>query len=238
MRTVYLDNNVLVDIENGIYSTELFLNKTENKYYYSQSHIGELLEAKNNHKVSHMGRLNLIGRLCGKNYILPGGIKEPEFFDKKPSEMYDLIDKPSQQYISQVVSQLNESFEKVRKVLGFDIIQFNNVPPEQVLNQINDRMIERLGRNLISFLLETESESGRALYYTLLQIVDMSNYWGDRKTEHSNVARLYDASHAYFAQICDVLVTNDKKMRKKIKAIYSFLNINTAVLSVDEFMSN
>ena len=55
------------------------------------------------------------------------------------------------------------------------------------------------------------------------------------KTDHSEVAKLYDASHAYFAQICDVLVTDDKRMRAKVKAIYSFLKIDTKVVSPKEF---
>lgn len=65
----------------------------------------------------------------------------------------------------------------------------------------------------------------------------MANYWSDKKTSHSDIARLYDASHAYSAQICDVLVSNDRKMRYKIKAIYSFLGVKTIVLSTQEFFS-
>ena len=67
-------------------------------------------------------------------------------------------------------------------------------------------------------------------------MIDSANYWGDKKTSHSNVARLYDASHAYFAQICDVLVTNDKRMRAKTKAVYSFLDVNTNVVSTNEYL--
>ena len=64
----------------------------------------------------------------------------------------------------------------------------------------------------------------------------MANYWGEKKTNHSDVARLYDSSHAYFAQLCDVLVTNDMKMGMKVKAVYSFLNVKTMVMSANEFL--
>ena len=86
--------------------------------------------------------------------------------------------------------------------------------------------------------IETEANNGSSIYHTLLQLINMANYWGDKETYHSNDARLYDAEHAYYAQICDMLVTNDKKMRMKIRAIYSFLGVNTRVISANEFLCN
>ena len=79
---------------------------------------------------------------------------------------------------------------------------------------------------------------GQSIYHTLIQLIDMANYWGDKKTNHSNVARLYDAAHAYFAQICDVLITNDKKMIMKVRAVYSFLGVKTKVMTAEEFLYN
>lgn len=64
MMKVYIDNNVLVDIEEGKYKVEDFTIRP-NTEYYSDAHMNELLEAKGNQKVSQEGRLNLIARLCG-----------------------------------------------------------------------------------------------------------------------------------------------------------------------------
>ena len=36
---------------------------------------------------------------------------------------------------------------------------------------------------------------------------------------------------------CDALVTSDKRMMAKVKAVYSRLNVSTKVLSVKEFLS-
>jgi len=69
---VYPDNNVLVDIEAGKYSAEMFLSISDVVYYYSDAHMNELLEAKGNPKVSQKGRLGLISKLCGCNNILTG----------------------------------------------------------------------------------------------------------------------------------------------------------------------
>lgn len=103
-----------------------------------------------------------------------------------------------------------------------------------MLQLIDEKMGEKLGMGLLEYLYRTEAY-GRALYGTLMNIVDMANYWKDTQTGHSDVARLCDASHAYSAQICDVLVTGDKKLRAKAKAVYSFLGVKTKVASVDEF---
>lgn len=72
MYKAYLDNNIIVDIEDGAYTIEQFLNKNNYSYYFSQAHLEELLEAKDNPKVSQEGRLNLLAKLCGRNHILTG----------------------------------------------------------------------------------------------------------------------------------------------------------------------
>ena len=240
MHKAYLDNNVIVDIEDGKCSVEQFLNKENYAYYFSHAHMEELLEAKENPKVSQNGRLNLLSKLCGRNHILTGVYDIPEFFDKEPIEIYNLANKTYllRQQINQVVNQDDVLAEEVRQKLGFDSHHFNNEPPENVLSLIDLRMKEKFGIDLITYLKKTEAHHGRALYHTLIQLIDRADYWGDKRTCRSNVARLYDAAHAYFAQICDVLVTKDKKMCMKVKAIYSFLHVKTRVVSTDVFLRN
>lgn len=234
---VYIDNNVLVDIEVKKYSVEDFTGMSGATYYYSDAHINELLEAKGNYKVSQEGRLSLISQLCGRNNIMTGGFEAPEIYEKEPVEMYRLCDKPLRAFIAQQVNTGDDLFMELRKNLNFDNTLFNNVSPELVLKMIDDRMKQKLNNmDLLTYLKETEAYDGKPLYHTLFNLIDSANYWGDKKTSHSNVARLYDAAHAYFAQICDVLVTNDKRMRAKTKAVYSFLDVNTNVVSTNEYL--
>lgn len=233
---VYLDNNVLVDIESGKYQLEIFCALPDVEYYYSDAHLNELLEAKGNPKVSQKGRLDLIAKLCGKHYICSGVTKAPEFLEKDCREMYGFVDIPLRAYINKAVSVGIDPLDVVREKLGFDCKVFNNESPKRVLQIIDERMVEKLNVGLLDYLYRTDAY-GRALYGTLLNIIDTANYWGDVKTEHSEVAKLSDASHAYSAQICDMLVTNDKRMRAKVKAIYAFLGVATQVLSVTEFLS-
>ena len=234
---VYLDNNVLVDIEAGKYSVDTFLAIPNVVYYYSDAHMNELLEAKGNQKVSQEGRLRLISRLCGRNNILTGGFEAPEFLEKDPEEMYRLCDNPLRAIIAQRVNTGDELFMELRERLGFDSTVFNNVSPGLVLEMIDDKVKEKLDNlDLLTYLRATGAFGGKPLYHTLFNLIDSANYWGDKKTAHSNVARLYDAAHAYFAQVCDVLVTNDKRMRAKTKAVYSFLGVKTKVVSTNEYL--
>ncbi|MBR5747479.1 MAG: hypothetical protein IKY01_01690 [Prevotella sp.] len=233
----YLDNNVLVDIEFGKYSVDTFQAITDVAYYYSEAHMNELLEAKGNPKVSQEGRLMLISKLCVRNNILTGGFDEPEIFEKEPIEMYKLCDNPFLAFIAQQVNTGDELFMELRERLGFDSTVFNNVSPDKVLEMIDEKVKEKFDNiDLLTYLRETEAFGGKPLYHTLFNLIDSANYWGDKKTAHSNVARLYDAAHAYFAQVCDVLVTNDKRMRAKTKAVYSFLGVKTSVMSTDDYL--
>ncbi len=237
MYKAYLDNNIIVGIEDGDYSVEQFLNKNDYSYYFSQVHLEELLEAESNPKVSQEGRLNLIAKICGRNHILTGDDNKPEFFDKEPIEMYRIV-APLRQFLNPAVAvnQGNLLAKKVRQLFGFEAKQFNNESPEKVLSIIDAKMKEKLNLNIVSYLKETKAYNNSTIYHTLLQLINMANYWGDKDTSHSNVARLYDAEHAYFAQLCDVFVTNDKKLRMKIRAIYSFLDVKTKVIPVDDFL--
>ncbi|SFW17450.1 hypothetical protein SAMN02910409_0677 [Prevotellaceae bacterium HUN156] len=233
----YLDNNVLVDIEARKYSVEMFLARPDVAYYYSDAHMNELLEAKGNPKVSQEGRLKLISKLCGRNNILTGVCDVPEIYEKEPIEMYRLCDNPFRAIIAQQVNTGDELFMELRDKLGFDSTIFNNVSPDQVLGMIDEKAKQKLNNiDLLTYLRETEAFGGKPLYHTLFNLIDSANYWGDKKTAHSNVARLYDAAHAYFAQVCDILVTNDKRMRAKTKAVYSFLGVKTNVLSTNEYL--
>ena len=241
IKKVYLDSNVLIEIENNSLLEQSLMSIEDNAYFYSSAHVEELVVATDVSKVSHLERLMLIKRICGDRYILSKPNAIPEFFKKEPSDEYQLLSSPDmffwRQQIQNTVNSKENSIVLFRELLGFDANQFNNEKPESVLRIIDDRMKGKFGIDLVSYLQQTEGVSGRPLYVTLIQLIDMAKYWGDVKTQHSNMARQYDASHAYFAQICDILVTNDKRMRKKVQAVYSFLNVGTKVVSMDEFLT-
>ena len=70
-------------------------------------------------------------------------------------------------------------------------------------------------------------------YYQL----QLLNYHPDNikpKNHFPNI--LGDATHAFLAGHCDFLVTNDKDLRHKAKAVYEKIRTNTRVVSVKEFV--
>ena len=67
----YLDNNIIVYIENGLLKIEDFISKTDVNYYFSEIHMDELMNGLDNHPALQIKRLRTIEQLCGSNYIEP-----------------------------------------------------------------------------------------------------------------------------------------------------------------------
>lgn len=175
---VYLDNNILVDIEEGKYQLLQFLSILDAVYYYSDAHLGELLEAKDHPLVSQADRLELISILCGQNFIVSGVTMPPEFLKREPQKMFMLADTPLMNYIKMMAQQGAGIFGQIRSDLGFDSKTINNEKPESVLQVPDSRMNEKLGIGLLAYLVRSEALGGRPLYYTLLNNIDAANYWG------------------------------------------------------------
>ena len=72
MTKVYLDNNVLIDIEYGKYNISDFLSVGGVRYFFSPTHIEELIEGEHLKSLSIDDRLSLIDKLANTNYIQPG----------------------------------------------------------------------------------------------------------------------------------------------------------------------
>ncbi|KJZ12299.1 hypothetical protein TW85_16030 [Marinomonas sp. S3726] len=50
-------------------------------------------------------------------------------------------------------------------------------------------------------------------------------------------SRMHDVSHAIYASISDILVTDDDRFSMKLQAVYKYWGIETEVLSTDSFIS-
>jgi hypothetical protein len=71
-------------------------------------------------------------------------------------------------------------------------------------------------------------------YYYLLDLFGFHPEKLKPKNHFPNL--LGDATHAFLAGHCDFLITNDKDLRHKAKAVYQKLPTRTLVFSVDEFL--
>ena len=68
----------------------------------------------------------------------------------------------------------------------------------------------------------------------IFEFLEVRRYFPDKSTQF--LSGLHDTTHAIYASYCDVFVTNDKKLRNKTTAAYTWLGINTLILSPPEFI--
>lgn len=241
---VYLDNNVIVGIEEGDYNLSAFTSIPSLEYYYSAAHVEELIEGKDNPKISVDRRLVTISELTGTNHILNGN-QDLEFFPKSIHEMYSLACSPLhtmfREYINTSTNNFNVDNDLFLDILKLKRIDVNNIKPCDIIAEIDRRMLaaddpaERV--SVKEYLIRSEA-IGRSLYSTLFNLLDFACFHKDKPTSHSNIARMHDASHAYYAQLCDVFVSDDKKMRYKTEAVYHYLGIKTQVMSGKDFITH
>ena len=237
MAVCYLDNNVLVEIEQGNISASTFLSIQNSKYYFSPSHIDELIEGEGIGKLSIEGRLKLIEDLTTNNYILPG-FPNPELYERTPFQVYQDEKSPFNSCIRQLTNQAMSNFildrDEFLSIVKLRKIEVNNIPSQDILIKLDNILSKYMNISIPELLLRSEA-MGRTVFGTLFNLLDLACYYKDKQTELSNIARFHDASLAYFAQLCDVFVSEDKRMRFKTEAVYSYLGINTQVVSLKEF---
>lgn len=240
---VYLDNNVIVGIEEGDYSLSLFTSLPCAEYYYSAAHVEELIEGKDNPKISVERRLATISDLTGTNHIL-NGYQDPEFFPKSIQEMYALACSPLhtmlREHINNSTNNFNVDNDRFLEILRLKRIEVNNIRTCDIFSEIERRLLEAddpADRISVGEYLKRSEAVGRSLYCTLFNLLDFACFHKDKPTSHSNIARMHDASHAYYAQLCDVFVSDDKRMRYKTEAVYHYLGVKTWVMSGTDFVT-
>lgn len=241
MTKVYLDNNVLVDIECGSYNLSDFLKYENVEYYFSSSHIDELIEGRRLKSLSVNNRLSLIEKLCNTNYILPGNIL-PEIYPMSPQRVYEIGNSPLTMLlhnkINEAVSNIIVDREKFLEILRIKKVEINNIPPQSILKELDNALITHANISIESYLKTSEAIIGLTIFDTLFNLLDSVCYYKDKQTEHSNIARLHDAFHAYYAQLCDYFVSQDKRMRNKTEAVYRYLGIKTTTLSTTDYLKD
>lgn len=232
---LYLDNNILIYIENGKYELSQFLSVSDAEYYYSEIHMDELMNGLDTHPELKDIRLKTIGELCGSKYIVPdvAGFKM-EIEERLPQSAFNLSMRFK--FIHDQIYLFSKSMKIEREVflkgLKMNRLDVNNYKPTEILPLLDIKMKENWGYGIKEHLEKSVANTGRTVFLTLFNLLDFVCYWHDE----DHAARLYDSSHAYFAQMCDVLVSNDRRMRIKSEAVYSYLGIKTKVVTADEFL--
>lgn len=236
---VYLDNNILVSIEENEISIESFLSSNESIIYvYSYVHIQELLEAKKDSEKLKLMRIKTISDLTNNKYLYPDNNKIA-LKTEAPEKVILTLEAFGSltEIFRKAVLDYNIDRNNLIRILEIDEKRINNYSAAEVLDYINDILKRKL---LIGFnsLIELSGASLREKISTLFNLLDFIGFWKDKKDERSNLARAFDSSHAYFASNCDQFVSNDKRARCKTKVAYLLYGINTQVLSLEEFLGH
>jgi len=234
---VYLDNNIIISIEEN----EIKLSDLKNyfgadvEFVYSYIHIQELLEAGLRFEELKVKRLETIRKITKSKLINPHLLdRENEFIFTHQDPELMLGKVQATQFINDKLKSLTSINDKhhgdrLVKALNIDISRLNNYPIDEVINIIDRAFRSNLNIELDMYITLT----GLLLHEQICSIVnllDLIGFWKDKKTSKSNMARLYDASHAYFAAGCQYFVSNDTRCILKTKVAYNILNIGTQII--------
>ncbi len=74
------------------------------------------------------------------------------------------------------------------------------------------------------------------LIEVLMKILNIIGYGADSEKSIKHSAT-HDISHAHYATMSNYFISEDRRFRKRVKAIYSFLEVPTKVYSFEEFIN-
>lgn len=229
--TIYVDNNILIDFENGTIDLPLDESHT---YYYSSTHIEELLESNCNLKERASRRLATISKLTGDKILANNDFWKICESVLPPGNALEATMVPELMAVNKLLHSLQSQWkseeysEKLMRDLHIE---------KKVINNLNWKgLVTEYGSQILSYIQRTCGGNVMAAYQSCFNILDMLGYWMDVPNEGSNMNRCYDAKHAYFASYCDIFLTNDKKTMNKANVAYGLFEAKTKAMSFREFL--
>lgn len=237
---VYLDNNILILIEQkqiAIEDIRRYLG-SDIEFVYSSVHIKEFLEIGSDYYKYESIRLETIRNITKNLYIKPylrNIESEFLFIKEEPKIVLDKVQ--STHYLTDEIKMSAEELDNYRtelvKALEIDITRLYYYPVEEVIVCLNRALKAKLNIGLETLI----NGSGFFLQdkiCSIFNILDLIGFWKDKKSSRSNMARIYDALHSYYACGCNVFVTNDERCVPKAKVAYSLYNIGTRIIYWDK----
>lgn len=232
---IYIDNNILISIENKEIKIDDLINfygKTA-EFVYSYIHIQELLEFQDKVENLKYKRFETIEKLTQNKYIrpIPSIDRKFDIVNEHPESVFQTVKK--YYFLTNEIRQYANNFDlidrkKLIEILEIDIKRINNFSEMEVIDYFNNALSKNLEVNLqtiidsMGILLHDQISS-------IFNLLDFIGFWKDKKSSKANMARAYDASHAYFAAGCNVFLSNDLRARKKSKVAYAIKGIETNI---------
>lgn len=235
---VYLDNNVFVDIEDGVYQLAAFLAIPNAEFYYSDAHMSELLNGLDK-AIPELKerRLTTIETICRKSFIAQNDDGRVCLAECEPRQAFENAVQFGylRGYLNRLAGGFTPNRQGILEELSWNAREVGGYDPKVVFEMIEEKLLaSNYHYSIKDYLHLSEAFTGRSIYSCLFNLLDMVSYRKDK----DNVSRLYDASHAFYAQRCDVFVSNDTRMRLKAEAVYHYLKVKTQVFSTDSFLTS
>ena len=119
-----------------------------------------------------------------------------------------------------------------------EIVNINNYSPQMVIDAINaffakHGVNEGLKEVIINGMSGEQKGNDMLVFQALYLSLDLVKYHTDNKSLW-NI--LTDAEHSYYGSYCDVLVTDDGKMKFKTEAVYSYYGITTEIVGKQDVL--
>lgn len=244
----YLDNNLIVDIEQGKKNLKQIIENVDpsiDKVYFSSAHINEMIEITGSTETEKQERINLrlktIEEITKNSYIHENMENQVFFMNESPQSVLETIQEVPATEIMKAFTSIIEEEKKqeFRDMLGIDPKRINNYSPSEVISQLNTKLtnwgMNQSFMEIIEFGISHHPQSDTfGLSYrvsSIFELLDMIGYWKDRVTENSNYSRFWDGNHTFFAAHCNYFISDDKRTRNKANVVYNHFGIGTIVIS-------
>ncbi|MCK4826178.1 hypothetical protein KA005_61110, partial [bacterium] len=205
--TGYLDNNIIIDVENGLIKLSDIKKNVDNtlsEFFYSAAHIQEANEitadCENIRNEGILNRLKTIEIITDSNYLyheLPSN--NLLMLKEKPENVFKTIrDVPfGNSLLKSLINIIGKTErEQFRKQFGLDLNRLNNYKPDEVVEHLNRVLSSYNGGLSFLDLIENSiklhpqrNEFGlHNRVAAILELLDMLGYWTDKYNEKSNYA--------------------------------------------------
>ena len=259
---VYLDWNVIVSLKDGdlpdLYKALLTVRQQGTLLPFSFEHLEEIdrikADSESKRLASIREHLDFLSSLSENIYL----VKEENqafFHETSPQEVYPNLELVSAQRveIEKIVTLVSMAdYKQARDMLNLDPSRLNNIQADQLVQGLDEALntpenrekygqpfggdinMEKIVEMAMSFLPKDFPMTDDIFITMLYSMVDSLGYWPDKPKKTDDYARYIDACHAASAAYCHYLISDDKSLLKKAKAIYATLNIGTRVLNTRE----
>lgn len=244
----YLDNNIIIDIEQGNLSEEVLranIDSNIETFYYSAAHLQEAHEISGTlaeKRIRLKRRFETISNITDNNYLfheLP--TNKVHKLKESPKVVYQTITQVTygQNAMKAMINNVTEDQKAiVRQQLDINPLELNNYTAEQVLEQVGKKILVFGGHSIKDIIEIAVGMHPDGKIFGLhnriggvFELLDMIGYWKDKYNEKSNYARLWDSNHTYFSSFCNYFISDDKRTRNKARVAFTLYDIDTKVLS-------